>query len=1043
MIAWFTRNSVAANLLMMGILIGGLMAMNSQLQIEVFPSGKARYISVAVALRSATPEDMELSVAIRIEEAIQDLEGIREIVSNSQEGATTVRIEVEQGYSARDILGDVKSRVDAINTFPSEAEKPVVSITQRNYPVISVTLSGDVSELELRALADAIRDDLLRQPNISQAELNFQRAFEIAVEVPQDRLRDTGLSLSAIALEIRNSSLDTSAGNIRAEGGDVLIRSRGQAYRKDEFERIVVKTNPDGSIVRLADVATVLDGFEEDGIKAEINGQRGLMINVSRAGTESALEIAASVKSYVEAKQKTLPENISLGYWDDDSQVLKSRLGTMLSNLLQGSILVIVLLTLFLRPAIAFWVFLGIPISFIGAFMILGQLGISINMMSLYGFILVIGLVVDDAIVTGESIYTSLSKGGDGTEAAIAGTHRVAIPVTFGVLTTVAAFIPMATMKGHFAELWGAVPIVIGSILLFSLIESKFVLPAHLKHINLTARKSSPLYRFEHWQQRFADRFEQGILRYYQPLLSSALHNRYSVVASFVGLFLLITALLTKGWIPFTFMPRINAETVTASLTMPVGTPEAVLQRHIETISNAANELREEYTDSEGRSGFATILSVAGSGGRRAAANQGRVAIETLPVEQRHIDIDSAELSRQWRERIGTIAGAESLTFRSELTRFGDPVNVQLSGQSLQTLELIAGKIKQRLATYPTVFEIADSLSDGKDELRVELTEQGHVLGLNRASILTQIGEAFRGFEAQRIQRGRDDIRVLVRLPRSERGSSDSLSELLIETPDGRKVPLSLVADIKPGTGPANIRRVDRFRVVNVTADFDKGNTNAVALTADLKAYIDDLLLAYPGIQYSLEGEAREQREATESLQWGAIALLFLIYALLALPLKSYTQPLIVMSIIPFGLIGAVLGHLITGYTMVIMSYLGLLALIGVVVNDSLVLVDFINQSTRKGLALKEAVVNAGTARFRAVMLTSLTTFFGLLPMMFASSTQSLFLVPMAISLGFGILFATAITLLLVPCNTLIADDIRQRFSRTPRSADNTVGTTP
>ena len=1028
MIEWFARNSVAANLLMIGILISGLLAMNNNLLIEVWPSGKAKYISVSVALRSATPEDVELSIAVRIEEAIQDLEGIREVISNSQEGLTNVSIEVEQGYDARDILADIKSRVDAINTFPAEAEKPVVSLAQRSYSVIGVTVAGKVSERELRDLADTVRDDLSRVPGISQVELNFQRAYEISVEISQDQLRDTGLSLSDIAREIRDSSLDTSAGNVRAQGGDVLIRSRGQAYRKDEFENIVVKTNSDGSIIRLADIALVHDDFEEDGIVADINGQRGLMIQISRAGNESALAIAERVKRYVEQKQAVLPESIELGYWDDDSEILKARLGTMIGNLLQGSILVIILLTLFLRPAIAFWVFLGIPISFIGAFMVLGQLGISINMMSLYGFILVIGLVVDDAIVTGESIYTSLSKGGDGTEAAIRGTQRVAIPVTFGVLTTIAAFLPMAMMKGHFAEIMASVPVVIGAILLFSLIESKFVLPAHLKHTRLSANPGSKMYRFELWQQNFATGFEHAILRYYTPLLKKALIHRYSVLMSFVGLFLLIGALLIKGWIPFTFMPRIPAETVTASLTMPVGTPEAVTQRHIAVMAEAAEQLRKQYTDEEGRSAFATIFSVSGSSGRSAAANIGRVAIETVPPQYRIVPVNTEQLTKEWRTLIGTIPGAESLTLRSEMARFGDPVNIQLSSNSLQTLEEVAARIKERLATYPSVFEIADSLSDGKDELRIELTEQGHVLGLNRSAILSQIGEAFRGFEAQRIQRGRDDIRVLVRLPREERSTTDTLSELLINTPDGRQVPLSLVADVTPGSGPASIRRVDRFRVVNVTADFDKDSTNAVSLNADLKQYVEELLLAYPGVRYSFEGEAREQRETTESLKWGVVALLFLIYALLALPLKSYTQPLIVMSIIPFGLIGAVLGHVLLGYPMVMMSYLGLLALIGVVVNDSLVLVDFINQSRRKGGSLDEAVVTAGTARFRAVMLTSLTTFFGLLPMMFATSTQSMFLVPMAISLAFGILFATAITLLLVPCNTMIANDLKQRL---------------
>ncbi len=1025
MIDWFTRNSVAANLLMLSILLGGLVAMKSSLILEIFPMPEARNISISVVLRGATPEDIERGVALRIEEAIQDIEGIREIVSSSQEGSTNVNVEVEQGYDTRDILADVKARVDAINTFPVEAEKPVVSLAQRNFAVIDVTVFGNTSPEEIRAFGEVVRDDLSRLPEVSMVEMRYHRNYEISIEISQDRLRDINLTLGDIANEIRNSSLDTSAGNIRAEGGDVLIRSRGQAYRKDEFESIVVKTNPDGSIITLGDVAEVKDGFEEDGVITEIDGKPGLLVKAWRSGDESPLIIAEAVRRYVEQKRAQLPAGLELGIQDDDSLILKSRLGTMVSNLLQGSLLVIILLTLFLRPAVAFWVFIGIPISFIGSFMVLALMDISINMMSLYGFILVIGLVVDDAIVTGESIYTTMSQGGDPTDAAIRGTHRVAIPVTFGVLTTIAAFLPMATMKGHMADIMSTIPVVIAAILFFSLIESKFVLPAHLKNVRMK-RDQGRLSGFERWQQNFADGFERAIIKYYRPLLAKAVDNRYSVLAGFFGLFMITVALLMKGWIPFNFMPRIPSETIVASLNMPAGTPISVTQRHIDRIYRAAEEIRSRYTDDDGNSSIASMLSVTGSAGRSAAPHIGRVSIETLPRENRPLPVNSQQLSEEWRQLIGDIPGAESLTFRAELMRFGDPINIQLSGNSLETLGEVADKVKQRLASYPTVYEISDSLSDGKEELRVELTDQGHVLGLTRSSILRQISEAFKGFEAQRIQRGRDDVRVLVRLPLSERSTTETLNEILIKTPAGNLVPLAQVADIQPGRGPSQIRRVDRFRVVNVTADYDKSKTNAAALLADVREYLDGVLVNYPGLQYSFEGEAREQRETTDSLLWGTIALLFLIYTLLALPLKSYTQPIVVMSIIPFALIGAVAGHLIMGYNMVIMSYFGLLALTGVVINDSLVLVDFINQSKRQGMELKEAVLNAGTARFRAVMLTSLTTFFGLLPMMFATSTQSLFLIPMAISLGYGIMFATAITLFLVPCNTLIGEDLRR-----------------
>lgn len=1044
MINWFIRNTVAANLLMFSIILGGLLAFSNKVLLEVFPPGDLRMVTVSVPLRGATPEDAELGIAVRVEEAVQDLEGVKEIVSTSAEGSTSISIEIAEGYDERELLADIKSRVDAINTLPADAEKPIISLAQWQYAVIDLVVSANLPEVELRTYTEQIRDEILRIDGISVAEIEFGRNYEINIEVSQDKLRDAQLTLSDVANLIRESSLDISAGNLRAQGGDVLIRSKGQAYRKNDFESIVVKTNPDGSILRIADIATVRDGFEEDSMSSRFDGKKTLFVKVYRASTEGALDIAENVHQYIADKQDKLPQGVELSYWDDDSELLKSRLGTLVNNIWQGGLLVILLLTLFLRPAVSFWVFIGIPISFIGAFMVLGFLDVSINMMSLYGFILVLGLVVDDAIVTGESIYTSLAEHGPGDHAAIEGTHRVAIPVTFGVLTTIAAFMPMLALDGHMSRMMEPVPIVIGAILMFSLIESKFVLPAHLKNIEVRRRNNAGnrngwFRRFELWQQDFAYGFEQSIIKYYKPALEVAVRNRYSVLAAFIGLFALALSLLLKGWLPFTFMPRIPAETVAASLTMPVGTPFEVTDRHIARMTEAAEQIREKYTDADGNSAIRHILSVSGGNGRGGAAtHRGRVAIETVPLAERTIELDPAEVTREWRKLIGPIAGAESLNMRSELFRFGDPVNIQLSGNSLETLGKVADKVKQQLAGYPTVFDVSDSLSDGKDELRVELTDQGTVLGLTRSSILRQISEAFRGFEAQRIQRGRDDVRVLVRLPKNERSNQDTLNELLMTTPDGRQVPLAHVAEISPSTGPSTIRRVDRYRVVNVTADFDKKKTNAITLNTDLARFLDELLAQYPGISYSLEGEAREQRETTQSLSAALVALLFLIYCLLALPLKSYTQPLIVMSIIPFSLIGAVIGHLIMGHYFAIVSYMGLLALVGVVINDSLVLVDFVNQSRRKGMALFDAVISAGPRRFRAVMLTSVTTFVGLMPMMFVSSTQSLFMIPMAISLGFGILFATAITLFLVPCNMLIANDIGNGLRSFFRRAGNT-----
>jgi len=1005
MIAWFTRNHVAANLLLISIVLGGLFSLSSKLPLEVFPSFVSDRINISVSLRGSTPEDAEKGVTIRIEEALQDLEGIKQISSRSSEGSSQVSVEVDTGYDERELLADIKSRVDAINTFPADAEKPVIGLIQRKREVIAVTVSSDYNEKETLEYAEQVRDELLRIPAITQVELSGVRNYELAIEVSQDTLRQYDLTLAQISSAIANSSSDISAGNLKTEGGDVLIRSKGQAYRKDEFASIVIKNQADGTIIRLSDIATINDDFEETPVRTRFNGKQAAFIDVYRIGPQSAIEVADAVKNYITSEQANLPQGFYLSYWDDDSEVVKSRIATLTSNALQGGILVLGLLTLFLRPAIAFWVFIGIPVSFMGAFMAMAAFGVTINVISLFGFILVLGIVVDDAIVTGENVYTHLKTAKSGEEAAIKGTQEVATPVTFGVLTTVAAFLPLGFIEGARGAIFAQIPVVVIPVLLFSLIESKFVLPAHLKYIKLRQQKGKGS-KLEQLQQRFADGFEHAILKYYQPVLGLALRNKLATVSLFMGVFLIILTMITSGWTKFIFFPRIPSETVRVNLTFPAGTPFEVTNKYIIDMSDKARELQRKYQDEE--TGQSIILNIlASTGGRGGAANSGSVRFEITPAEQRESDIGSRELVKEWRQLIGVIPGAESLTFRAEIGRSSNPIDIQLSGNSITTLQTVAEQIKQRLATYPSVFDIADSMSDGKEELQIELTEQGLALGLNRVDVSRQVRNSFFGVQVQRIQRGRDDVRVMVRLPIDERRSVADLKDILIQTPNGGRVPLSHVATLVPGQSPSTITRIDRYRTLNVSADVEKTDTNMTVLQADLKTYLDELVQQYPGVSHSLEGEAKEQRESFGSLLWGMVFVFFVIYGLLAIPFKSYLQPLVVMSIIPFGMIGAVIGHWIMAMELTIMSLLGMLALIGVVVNDSLVLVDFINKKRSEGLDLMEAVKTAGVARFRPVMLTSLTTFIGLMPLLFEKATQAQFLIPMAVSLGFGIIFAT------------------------------------
>ncbi|MCP3669794.1 MAG: efflux RND transporter permease subunit [Gammaproteobacteria bacterium] len=1029
MIAWFARNHVAANLLMASLLVMGLLSLAKHIPMEVFPTLEPEQVNVSISLRGATPEDAEQSVAILVEEAVQDLEGIVEITSRSAEGTASIGIEIDSDYDPRELLSDIKGRVDAINNFPAEAEKPVVNLLTLRREVISVAIAGPYSEKEIRILTEQVRDDLLRIQGITQVELDSVRPYEIAIEVSEERLRQYTISLRQVAETIAKSAQDLSAGNIKAEGGEILIRSKGKAYDREQFENIVVLTRPDGSLVQVKDLAQVTDGFEETSLRSRFNGKLAAFVDVYRVGDQSAIAVADKVMDYVKGRQTSLPQGVEMNVWRDHSKIVKKRLQTLVNNAVQGGALVLLLLTLFLRPSIAFWVFVGIPVSFMGAFVAMPLFDVSMNIISLFAFLLVLGIVVDDAIVTGENVYTHLRHAENGLEAAIKGTREVAVPVTFGIFTTIAAFLPLAFIEGRRGLLFAQISIVVIPILIFSLIESKFVLPAHLKHIRLRAEQNNKNW-LERFQERFADGFERAILKYYHPLLKVVLNYKWSTIIIFSGVLLLMVSLIMTGWTRFTFFPRVQSELARAALTMPTGTSFEVTDGYIRKITDAAFVLKEKYRDGEVGDLILNVQSTTGAGGfRTSGAHTGRVIFEIVPPEDRESSVTSSQLVREWREMIGVLPGVESLTFRAEIGHTSDPIDVQFSGNDFSTLSEVADKTKEYLRQYPDVFDIEDSFSDGKEELHVELKDEAHALGFTRSEILSQIRHGFFGFQVQRIQRGRDDIRVMVRYPKSERRSVFNLADQRITNSSGQSVPLGQVVELRPGKSPNSIIRINRYRTVKVTADIDKAKANMVLIQEDLNAYLTKLMVQYPGINYKLEGEAKEQRESFGSMGMGLLFVLFVIYALLAIPFKSYAQPFIVMSIIPFGAIGALGGHWLMSMDLTMLSLLGMMALVGIVVNDSLVLVDYINKHTEQ-MGVREAILKAGVARFRPVMLTSLTTFMGLMPLLFEQSTQAQFLVPMAVSLGFGVLFATFITLLLVPVNYMLVENGREAYRR-------------
>jgi len=1033
MIAWFARNSVAANLLMVFIIAWGLSALFTRIPLEVFPSFELDTVNIVVPFRGAAPSEVEAGVTIKIEEAIQDIEGIKSMTSQSGEGASSVFVQVANGYDTQKIRDDIKQRVDRISTFADEVGTPRITVPFASREVISVVVAGNMPEKELRAITSRVRDDLEALPSVSSVSVSGARAYELAIEISQAALDRYELTLATIAQAISASSLDLAAGTITQASGEVLLRTRGQAYDAQDYRSIVVLAEPDGTDVKLGDIATITDGFEETQLVQRYNGQNSIEIDVYRTGLQSAISVADEVKAYLVEAQPGMPYGVTLGYWRDWSRVVKARVDTLTSSALQGGFLVLLLLSLFLRFWVAAWVFVGVPVSILGGIALMPLFGVSLNLLSLFAFILVLGIVVDDAIVTGENIYTHMRRKKDRVQAAIDGAQEVAVPVTFGVLTTAVAFSPLLMIEGARGQVFAQIPLVVIPVLLFSIIESKFVLPSHMSHLDFHNNK--PPNRFARLQHRIADGFEAFVENYYQPVLAAALRHRYLVLSGFASGAIVIFSLVTAGHVRFVFFPRVQAEIARATIEMPAGTQFEITQAHVERMSEAVRTLQARHIDPQtNQSVIESIMSSTGSaGGSRRGSHFGRVMFEIVPPEERTLTIDSRALVAEWRREIGDIPGAKSVNYRAEIGAGGSPIDVEIAGYDFAEMDEIASAFKEKLSLYPGVRDVGDTFEGGKEQIVLGLKPDARQLGITLSDLAQQVRVAYLGTEVQSIQRQRDEVKVFVRYPASERSSIAQLRRLSIRTPAGDSIPLSSVATFEIGRGYAQIRRVDRQRTLNVTADVDKQSANIEGIKEDLMELAKQLELRYPNTAISLEGEAREQRESFASLLTGLIFVLLVIYTLLAIPFKSYVQPLLVMVVIPFGVVGGVLGHMIMGMSLSIMSYMGMLALCGVVVNDSLVLVDWVNRQRRQGVELFDAVRAAGVARFRAVILTSLTTFFGLLPLIFESSTQAQFLIPMAVSLGYGILFATAVTLILIPINYLVLEDIKQVFQRSVR----------
>lgn len=1032
-IAWFVRNPVAANILMVAIVLFGLHSLWKKIPLEVFPSFDRDVVNILVSYPGATPSEVEQGIVLRVEDAISDLAGIDKIYADAAEGSAQIRAEIRDGYDVTKVLNEIKGRIDTVSGLPEDSERPVVEQQVRLRDVITVVVAVDgTDEVQLRKTTEMIRDEIRNLPDITQVGMGGVRPWELNIIIPKAVLEQYGLTLESVAAAIRSSSRDIPGGSIKTAGGEILVRALGQAYRKDQFANISILSNTSGTRIRLGEIAQIVDGFSEDPLYSRFDGRSAAFINVYRVGDQNAITLATTVKDYLKERTETLPAGIELSYWRDGSKVVKARLNTLVNSATQGMALVVLLLALFLRPSLAFWVSLGIPISFMGAFLLMPQLGVTMNIISMFAFILVLGIVVDDAIVTGENVYTHLRRHNDPMRAAIEGTQEVAVPVTFGVLTTVAAFMPLLLLEGQRAPIFMQIPMVVIPVLLFSLIESKLILPAHLRHMKSRERKNMGLLGIA--QQSISHGLEKYVEYIHRPILEFILHWRYVTLSVFVVLLIVSITMVTSGRYKYVFFPRIESEYVSASLEMPEGTPIEVTTRHITRMTNIAEQLQEKYREPDGSPVIQHILVTIGStstnprGNSAGQPNVANVSFELIPPEERKADIGTRQLVREWQTTIGDIPGVKELSFRAEIGRGGEPINIQLTGNNFDVLNEAGDKIKTRLGEFNGLFDIKNSFEDGKTEVQLRIRPDAEQLGLNIQQLGTQVRNAIYGAEAQRIQRDQSEVKVMVRYPQEERYSLSDLQNLNIRTPGEADIPLSEVAEVGIGKGTSKISRVDRKRILNVTADLDKEKADATAINAEMNAWVTELLKEYPGVRFDPEGEQREQKEFGQSLVMGFAIALLMIYVLLAIPLQSYTQPLMVMVVIPFSIIGALGGHIIMGLDLSISSVMGLLALVGVVVNDSLVLVDFTNKRVKEGMPLVKAVRYAGGARFRPILLTSLTTFAGLTPLILEKSTQAQFLIPMAVSLGFGILFATFLTLFLIPSMYLILEDFKAIF---------------
>lgn len=1026
LIQWFTENSIAANLLMLSIFIGALFSLKT-INKEVFPTGEQNFIDASMSYPGAGPREVEQQITVRIEEAIADINGIYQITSSSNQGYGSVTAEVVEGYDPEKVLNEIKARIDSINTFPGNAERPTVSRRVGRVALMFLVLYGDVDERALKEHSQLLRDDMSLLDGVAMVEIRGLRDDEVSVEISESALRRYNLSFDQVASAIRNSSLSLPAGLIKSKHGDIQVQSRSQAYDADDFADIVVVSRADGSQLLLGDIALIKDGFADQNVDMRFGDKPAIYLRAYLGENPDVITASAAVREYIASASKLLPAGMHIEITYEMKELFDSRLNLLLDNTISGLLLVFIVLMLFLRPLLAIWVCVGITTAFCGAIWLLPYFGVSINMISMFAFLMVLGIVVDDAIIVGESIYSRQQEGIHGNAAAAGGTKRVALPVFFAVVSTIIFFLPFLDVPPAMEAMTKPLAMVVILCLVFSLIESMFILPSHLSHLKEeTESRFYLLRKLAELRGKFAAGLALVANDYYQPLLNKMLKNCSATAIGFFIAFLLACSVIMGNWFTSSFLPNVPNDAVMVNITMPEGSPFSETRRIAQRVSESAEMIRADEKMLALNDGRAFITEVSQS----ATDNTIFVFVGMDRSDDRIIS--PGDVATRLRELIGPLPYAKSYSLDWSINRTDADIRLNMSvlANDLNTQRLAVDAVTKALGTYPGVFNVRSSLD--AERVEVELGTKAHAttLGVSQREIAKQVRQGLYGEEVQRVPRAREDVKVMLRYPENERDSLDLLGEMRIRNSEGLEIPLESLAEIDLVPSFTSIQRIDRKRNISITAELEEGFDANQTVQALKDTYTLQWQREFAGFRIDVDGNMKSQSEFGISVLQGFVMSIFVIYALMAIAFRSYAQPLLILTAIPFGFMGAIIGHVIMGeHNLSMMSILGFLACAGVVVNDNLVLLDRINQLRAQGRSALEAVSCAGRDRFRAIILTSLTTFIGLAPILFEQSVQAQFLIPMVISLSFGVLFATTVTLLLVPCLYLLGTKIRAKFS--------------